>query len=1003
MASASSSSLLLGMAAVLPLRTTECPPGHLVELFADYFERYNHNTTTQQYYNVEACIPDLKRIENLRRQCAQITLQSQPNQQQPQEQPWKEVYHEYYQLLLECETQHHITTTNGAGAVLPHGGFVWQCPQTQQTLEASTLWQERSHWIWNMACFQMQDAWNLHPHDKASWTLAAQEYSTAASWLGQLSSNTMGQHDGEVIISPKFVKVWQALLKAQSQFCVYESLRVSSLARPRHLLLAKLAAAAVTLFAQVGRIDESDITSLSVPRQWIDVAQIFRMYLSSCAEYHQAMVSLEKKSTTHYSQPLGRLQVAHSMIQLALEYCEEKNHQNQNYNTMDEDNNTQPPRTSLDECSHVVLWPHSQQVADALQQAHELHETSHHSHDPIPEPQELPEIRGQMMVPTTDPPLSQLLVVASNKPAGPPLFEHAMSTHGGAPRPSQARPSTSAHPNPLPPTPAAHHQEIVFDPNENTYNANERYAAQDDDLGEDHAPIPLQIITTTSQDDNDDDHDDDEDDSLNDLDDDLYQQEQEARDYVHQQIAQQQAHEAQCLAELQQSMRQYLARFHSEMQVVIHNTRRLADERTQAAQTTLSTVHLPHSLTAYEQSQKGGGLPLPLWDKIHRIQTTNQIPKLKQALWQLKDASEVAHACLRRVQRQLQDDLEADRLFHENHSHFQGHNVAQIQRPFVQGLANYQSLLETAHEGDSVLLQRLQQLDTNPKYKLLQFSKSQLDRLLPAATSDNRFDTFRLSRRLVELSTLLKNRQLLVDQLQADYEGLDVRGIFEEEQPTTPQEWERALKVAKSALDGILHALEANLEAQPSILDSILAENEAFLEFRRNESSRYAGGTSSASGDSCLAMIEDAMDDMEEVSQHLEEGKGFYDVIVPKLEKLQQEVGDISARLTVERLEYDDHANRHRQEEEDAAMAQRLYSSSGQNQETAAAAAAAAAASFETPGTFPAAAAGPPPFQVDDEKLATLVGMEFDPAKVVEALTRHDNNVDQALNDLLSE
>ena len=39
---------------------------------------------------------------------------------------------------------------------------------------------------------------------------------------------------------------------------------------------------------------------------------------------------------------------------------------------------------------------------------------------------------------------------------------------------------------------------------------------------------------------------------------------------------------------------------------------------------------------------------------------------------------------------------------------------------------------------------------------------------------------------------------------------------------------------------------------------------------------------------------------------------------------------------------------------------------------------------------------------VDDEKVATLVAMEFDPAEVVAALMKSNNNVDQALNDLLS-
>jgi len=44
----------------------------------------------------------------------------------------------------------------------------------------------------------------------------------------------------------------------------------------------------------------------------------------------------------------------------------------------------------------------------------------------------------------------------------------------------------------------------------------------------------------------------------------------------------------------------------------------------------------------------------------------------------------------------------------------------------------------------------------------------------------------------------------------------------------------------------------------------------------------------------------------------------------------------------------------------------------------------------------------PNPTKVDDEKVASLVSMDFDPEKVVRALQKYDNNLDHALNDLLS-
>jgi uncharacterized UBP type Zn finger protein len=39
---------------------------------------------------------------------------------------------------------------------------------------------------------------------------------------------------------------------------------------------------------------------------------------------------------------------------------------------------------------------------------------------------------------------------------------------------------------------------------------------------------------------------------------------------------------------------------------------------------------------------------------------------------------------------------------------------------------------------------------------------------------------------------------------------------------------------------------------------------------------------------------------------------------------------------------------------------------------------------------------------VDDEKVASLVSMDFDPAKAVAALKRHNNDLELALNELLA-
>jgi hypothetical protein len=104
-----------------------------------------------------------------------------------------------------------------------------------------------------------------------------------------------------------------------------------------------------------------------------------------------------------------------------------------------------------------------------------------------------------------------------------------------------------------------------------------------------------------------------------------------------------------------------------------------------------------------------------------------------------------------------------------------------------QSLQNYDRLLAAARDGDTVLLKRLEILDTDPKYKLLQFQKSQLDRLLPGASSAGRrpggaaaaeFDVSNLSRYLVEMSTLFNERETMLRTYKDKLQSLNIAAQF---------------------------------------------------------------------------------------------------------------------------------------------------------------------------------------------------------------------------------
>lgn len=821
---------------VLPLRLTN-PRQELAGMLAAWMDQPENSSSTVGSLSSSDCHEDLERITRLRQELASL-LQSKDSYEAL-------IYgldnwHAYYNYMLECEEKGMVGGSN-------HLALEWESALTSQLQVSNSIEGERGSLIWNISTAEAYQAFKQPLDSKVGWSKAAQHLQNAASWLQHLPGALLDQHHHSNRLyrqpvpdfSRTFVTFWQALLVAQSQRCVYESLACAP--RPRHLLLSKLAAAAVPLYNDVEAIlqrdDDSPMPALtpfaSLVGGWAEFAQAWGMYMRCKAEYHQSQLSREKKQ---WGQELARLDLAYQYAAMCHDFCQ------------------RTPLVALQELQgalNVTLKDLKERVDQA-----EIENAEQHK-QPVPNRQEMTDIRGEKLV-NIDQPLSKLL------------------------KPKQTEPIFQSIPK-----------------------------------GPD--------------------------------------------------------------------LRIYADLFESEMDDFLVDIANTADDRTEAARKTLATVNLPHSLTAYRQEQSGGGIPDDLWQRVQTIQQDKRITQLKQDLWELRDVADLARSTYKKVKSQLDFDLESDRLFRQGNQMFEGHDAEEVQKSFRQSLSNYDRLLVTAHEGDSVLLKRLEQLDTNPKYKLLQFQKSQLDRLLPGAGNGSKRNpaiaTSRLSRLLVELSKLFDEREVLVNAFRDEVKRFDIMGALQSQVDSrngSDQEYREAVKYAEKSFEGMMLDVQDNLDKQTDLVNTILAENEQFMIAREQTNISQAG-------DSCIVMIEDAMEEIDQLSKHLKEGKDFYNVVIPKLDKLKQQVGDVSARLTVERLEFDDKSSRAQQEEKDAMMAKKLSSE-------------ASSASVRGPsGPSPSDMSG-----VDDEKVATLVAMEFDPGKVVAALKKHNNNVDEALNELLS-
>jgi hypothetical protein len=329
----------------------------------------------------------------------------------------------------------------------------------------------------------------------------------------------------------------------------------------------------------------------------------------------------------------------------------------------------------------------------------------------------------------------------------------------------------------------------------------------------------------------------------------------------------------------------------------------------------------------------------------------------------------------------------------------------------------------------------------------------------PSKTIESKYDTSNLSRLVVNLSNLFKEIESYLDSLKQEIKRYDINGKVNAVDPSSPsadREYQIIVKKAQKSFSGTVYEIHHGLEQQDRLLEMILEENDIFVVSTKN--SRDSGIP--------IPLLEAAIRDIDKIILNLREGKSFYQKVVSELEYMNQQVGEASVRLTIERCEYEENhsssAYRMRQEEEDARMAVSLaggmnrihpsqhqqshltphnsgggYSSSipsSYQEDTRMAVSLAGGMnrihpsqqshltplnsgggySSSIPSSYRSHAVPPshpgfvsvdhsaPHVRIDDEKVASLVAMDFDPEKVVAALIKFDNNVEQALNELLS-
>mmetsp|Transcript_36089 Transcript_36089/g.55422 ORF Transcript_36089/g.55422 Transcript_36089/m.55422 type:complete len:534 (+) Transcript_36089:218-1819(+) len=433
---------------------------------------------------------------------------------------------------------------------------------------------------------------------------------------------------------------------------------------------------------------------------------------------------------------------------------------------------------------------------------------------------------------------------------------------------------------------------------------------------------------------------------------------------------------------------------------------------TEAARKELARVNLPHSLTAHtgvsnniSGKNRPTGIPEELWKRVELLQSKGGLHQVTVQLWQLKDTAQSCRNSLEDIQKQLEEDLEMDRLFRSSPqgSSFDGHSAEQVQKTVRRNVDSFRELLDNAQRGDTHLFKILDELESDPKYKLLTFQRSQLEQLVErqsqgsgaggsSSEGQSRPEAAELSRLLVDLSNNFKEREKLLQRLRSDVKCYDIRSQLAT--CTSPEEYPAAVRDAVMSFESRIMSIESFIGEQTPLMNRIMEANRIFVVHtsKRDRLSNQSGPDLS----NCAVLLEESLDTVERVQKHWRDGREFYDKVTPKLEQLQQQVGDISVRLTVQRCEHEDRTRtnqgRHQQVIDDGLMAAGMRGQAGGGSGNPS----------ENPGVVSVSHFASPTIRVDDEKVASLVSMDFDPEKVVAALEKYDNNLEQALNELLT-
>ena len=466
-------------------------------------------------------------------------------------------------------------------------------------------------------------------------------------------------------------------------------------------------------------------------------------------------------------------------------------------------------------------------------------------------------------------------------------------------------------------------------------------------------------------------------------------------------------------------------KFHLQLAQMLISTRKTAHNATESAEEQLAKLGLPECITTFKATVEAAktarrrnicGIPPAMTKQLESLHSSQGVMLLKHNLYNLEEVAALARQTLNKTEEMLDDAVQADNEFCRDHPTFTGRDVevehSQIAVTSLDGngatetdarktCAKIRGWLNQANEGDQKILSVLEEIETDPKYRLVMLPTLELEKLIrggsgglsgdakddeddrtssSSSTGTDGVDLGALVQQLEHLKTLMASRERILEEMEKDVLVFNqreraVKAIARRGDISPDERLYQALTdVALPLFDHHFDKIKTSIDKQVRLFKLIV---QLYTKFQVDKSEyeqkkEVAGGdpmfdAASSPAKSYLQKIASALKTISWIQPQLVQGRNFYQTVLTNIEELKKKVEDTNALLASERIFYEDshhsrqeEEHRRRQEREDERLAQELMREAEE-------------AAAQQPPQTPA----DPRQQEEDERLARELARQF--------------------------